>query len=105
MVKCKVSVFTAFFLLSIIGKVPILHPNLPVIPVVQMPIQGPIYRDLFIRGAWGAQAPVFLDLCSSTPGFSRSTMGSSTYYVITFEGGGGHKMMMVDDVREVDLSK
>ena len=38
-------------------------------------------------------------------GSEKTGKGSSTYYVITFEGGGGHKMMMVDDVREGGLSK
>ena len=38
-------------------------------------------------------------------GIKLKTKGSSTYYIITFEGEGGHKMMMVDDVREGGLSK
>ena len=44
------SVFTTFFLLSFIGKVPILRPNLSVILVVQMPIRGPMYLEIEDHG-------------------------------------------------------
>ena len=53
-VESKVTVFTAFFLLSIIDKVPILRPNLPVIPVVQMPANSGAYLEIEDHGCKSA---------------------------------------------------
>ena len=50
----KVSIFTAFFLLSIIGKVPILRPNLPVIPVLSANANSGAYLEIEDHGCKSA---------------------------------------------------